>query len=82
MATESFNPKLRDELLNGEIFYTLQQAKVIIGSLRRHDNTVRPHSSPGYRPPAPEVRHAARPAPQSGPAAPGALTLAPPPTLN
>src|SRR5215210_4901783 len=40
---ESFNSKLRDELLNGEIFYTLQEAKVIIESWRRHYNTVRPH---------------------------------------
>ena len=53
---ESFNSKLRDELLNGEIFYTLQEAQVIIESWRRHYNTVRPHSSLGYRPPAPEVR--------------------------
>ena len=45
---ESFNSKLRDELLNGEIFYTLQEAKVIIESWRRHYNTVRPHSSLGY----------------------------------
>jgi len=52
---ESFNSKLRDELLKGEIFYTLQEAKVIIESWRRHYNTVRPHSSLGYRPPAPEV---------------------------
>lgn len=52
---ESFNSKLRDELLKGEIFYTLHEAKVIIESWRRHDNTVRPHSSLGYRPPAPEV---------------------------
>jgi putative transposase len=52
---ESFNSKLRDELLKGEIFYTLQEAQVIIESWRRHYNTVRPHSSLGYRPPAPEV---------------------------
>ena len=50
---ESFNGKLRDELLNGEIFYTLQEAKVLIERWRRHYNTVRPHSSLGYRPPAP-----------------------------
>jgi transposase InsO family protein len=79
---ESFNAKLRDELLNGEIFYTLQEAKVIIESWRRHYNTVRPHSSLGYRAPAPEVFMPARPAPQSEPATPGALTLAPRPTLN
>ncbi|MBA1158935.1 IS3 family transposase [Microvirga mediterraneensis] len=52
---ESFNSKLRDELLKGEIFYTLQEAKVVIENWRRHYNTVRPHSSLGYRPPAPEV---------------------------
>jgi len=54
-SCESFNSKLRDELLKGEIFDTLQEAQVIIGNWRRHDNTVRPHSSLGYRPPAPEV---------------------------
>jgi transposase InsO family protein len=52
---ESFNGKLRDELLNGEIFYTLKEAQVLIEQWRRHYNTVRPHSSLGYRPPAPET---------------------------
>ncbi len=52
---ESFNGKLRDELLNGEIFYTLREAKVLIECWRVHYNTVRPHSSLGYRPPAPEA---------------------------
>ncbi len=52
---ESFNGKLRDELLNGEIFYTLAEAKIVIEQWRRHYNTVRPHSSLGYKPPAPEV---------------------------
>ena len=52
---ESFNGKLRDELLNGEIFYTLKEGKIMIEAWRRHYNTVRPHSSLGYRPPAPEV---------------------------
>ena len=52
---ESFNGKLRDELLNGEIFYTVQEAKVLIEMWRRHYNQVRPHSSLGYRPPAPEA---------------------------
>jgi len=42
---ESFNGKLRDELLNGEIFYTLKEAKIVIEGWRRHYNTVRPHSS-------------------------------------
>ncbi len=53
---ESFNGKLRDELLNGEIFYTLKEAQIIIEQWRRHYNTVRPHSSLGYRPPAPETK--------------------------
>ena len=52
---ESFNGKLRDELLNGEIFYTLNEAKVLIEQWRIHYNTVRPHSSLGYRPPAPKA---------------------------
>jgi transposase InsO family protein len=52
---ESFNGKLRDELLNGEIFYSLQEAKVLIEMWRKHYNRVRPHSSLGYRPPAPEA---------------------------
>ena len=51
---ESFNARLRDELLNGEIFYTLREAQIIIEQWRRHYNTVRPHSALGYRPPAPE----------------------------
>lgn len=52
---ESFNGKLRDELLNMEIFYTLQEAKVLIENWRQHYNTIRPHSSLGYKPPAPET---------------------------
>lgn len=50
---ESFNGKLRDELLNGEIFYSLKEAKIIVEQWRQHYNTKRPHSSLGYRPPAP-----------------------------
>ena len=50
---ESFNGKLRDEWLNGEIFYSLKEAHVVIGQWRVHYNTLRPHSSLGYRPPAP-----------------------------
>ena len=49
---ESFNGKLRDELLNGEIFTTLHEARVLIERWRQHYNTVRPHSSLGYKPPA------------------------------
>jgi transposase InsO family protein len=52
---ESFNSKLRDELLNGEVFYSLREAEVLIESWRQHFNTVRPHSSLGYVPPAPEA---------------------------
>jgi len=50
---ESFNGKFRDELLNGEIFYTLTEAQVLIERWRWEYNTIRPHSSLGYRPPAP-----------------------------
>lgn len=52
---ESFNGKLRDELLNGEIFMTLFEAQVIIEQWRRQYNEVRPHSSLGYKAPAPET---------------------------
>jgi putative transposase len=51
---ESFNGKLRDELLNGEIFYTLREAKVLVEMWRQQYNRIRPHSALGYRPPAPE----------------------------
>jgi len=67
---ESLNGKLRDELLDGEIFYTLKEAQVLIERWRRHYNTVRPHSSLGYRPPAPAARQ---------PCAPGLAPLGPPP---
>ncbi|MDQ7761970.1 IS3 family transposase, partial [Xanthomonas sontii] len=62
---ESFNAQIRNELLNGEIFYTLKEAQIMIEGWRRHYNTVRPHGALGYRPPAPEVfvtAIAARPA--------------------
>ncbi len=52
---EAFIGKLRDELLNGEIFYTLQETKVQVERWRQAYNRVRPHSSLGYRPPAPEA---------------------------
>ncbi len=61
---ESFNGSMRDELLNGEIFYTLAEAKILIEAWRRHYNTIRPHSALGYRPPAPEA--AMPPWPPSG----------------
>lgn len=67
---ESFNGKLRDELLNMEIFDTLREAQVLVERWRKHYNTVRPHSSLGYRPPAPEARQ---------PWAPGFAPLSPPP---
>jgi transposase InsO family protein len=50
---ESFNGKLRDECLNGEIFYSLKEARIVIEKWRVQYNTLRPHSSLGYRPPAP-----------------------------
>src|SRR5215469_17006099 len=52
---ESFNARLRDELLDGEIFYSLREARIVIESWRRHYNTIRPHASLGYKPPAPQV---------------------------
>jgi transposase InsO family protein len=53
--SDAYPPRLRDELLNGEIFYSLKEAQIVIESWRRHYNAVRPHESLGYRPPAPEV---------------------------
>jgi putative transposase len=53
---ESFNGKLRDEVLNREVFYTLQEAKVLLGQWREEYNLIRPHSSLNYRPPAPEAK--------------------------
>jgi transposase InsO family protein len=52
---ESFNGKLRDELLNTEIFYSLKEAQILIEQWRRHYNEVRPHSSLRYKPPAPQA---------------------------
>jgi len=52
---ESFNGRWRDELLNGEIFYTLREAQILIEEWRKHYNTKRPHSALGYRPPTPEA---------------------------
>ena len=52
---ESFNGKLRDELLNREIFYTLTEARILIARWRQEYNQVRPHSALGYQPPAPEA---------------------------
>ena len=52
---ESFNGKLRDECLNGEIFYSLREAQIVIEKWRVEYNTRRPHSALGYRPPAPKA---------------------------
>ena len=70
---ESFNGKLRDELLDMEVFNTLAEAKVLIEQWRVHYNTVRPHSSLGYRPPAPDVVLFGTPMPPGRPARPGHL---------
>ena len=45
----------RDELLNGEIFYSLKEGQIVIEQWRKHYNTIRPHSALGYRPPAPQA---------------------------
>ena len=82
---ESFNARLRDELLDGEIFYTLREARTVIESWRRHYNAVTPHESLGYKPPAPEVfvpAFAAWPAALRRPAPPATIPLAQRPTLN
>jgi len=77
---ESFNSKLRDELLNGEIFYSLAEAKIVIETWRHHYNTKRPHSSLGYRPPAPEVIQC--PATPSGAAPPATPAVASRPIMH
>lgn len=77
---ESFNSKLRDELLNGEIFYSLAEARVVIEAWRVHYNTARPHSSLGYRPPAPMALH--WPSPDGGSPPPQATTLALRPVMH
>ncbi|KCV81346.1 integrase, catalytic region [Actibacterium atlanticum] len=51
---ESFNSRVRDELRNGELFYSLREAQILIEQWRVHYNSVGPHSALGYRPPAPE----------------------------
>jgi putative transposase len=82
---ESFNARLRDELLDGEIFYSLREAQVVIENWRRHDNQLRPHASLGYRAPAPEVLVpvlATRiPAPPR-PASPTTPVMAPKPVMH
>ena len=82
---ESFNARLRDELLDGEIFYSLREAQVVVESWRRHYNQVRPHASLGYRAPAPEVfvpAFAARTTAPSPPASPTTPVVAPRPLMH
>jgi transposase InsO family protein len=82
---ESFNARLRDELLDGEIFYSLREAQVVIESWRRHYNAVRPHASLGYRAPAPEVfvpALATRAAVPPRPASPTTPVVAPRPVMH
>ena len=73
-VVESFNARLRDELLDGEIFSSLAEARVVIESRRRPYDTSRPHSAPGYRPPAPEV--------VLWPTSPAAWAVAPKPVMH
>ena len=61
---ESLDGKLRDEHLNREIFYTLKEVQVLTELWRQHYNQVRPHSSLGYRPPAPVTLLADYPSPE------------------
>ena len=75
---ESFNGKLRDELLDGEVFNTLREAQVLIERWRRHYNPARPHSALGHRPPAPEVAMPGTPMPLRHPNPTGS---APPATM-
>ncbi len=77
---ESFNLKLRDELLNGEIFYSIAEARIMIEGWRQHYNTRRPHSSLGYRPPAPAA--APWPAAPPQPASLATSTVAAKPTMH
>ena len=61
---ESFNGKLRDELLDRELFYTLKEVQVLTDQYRKIYNRIRPHSSLGYRPPAPQAVLTAEPVPE------------------
>ena len=54
-GSRDLGTELRDELLNDEIFYSLKEAQIVVEQWRQHYNTVRPHSSLGYRPPAPQA---------------------------
>ncbi|MCP1167678.1 IS3 family transposase [Limimaricola litoreus] len=77
---ESFNSKLRDELLDGEIFYSLSEARVVIEAWRVHYNTARPHSSLGYRPPVPAAVQ--WPSNEGGSPPPNAPRVAPRPVMH
>ncbi|WP_090757493.1 IS3 family transposase [Paracoccus chinensis] len=77
---ESFNSKLRDELLDSEIFYSLAEARIVIESWRRHYNTRRPHSSLGYRPPTSQALQ--WPASPPGTASPATPSIAPTPVMH
>ncbi|GGJ42439.1 insertion element protein [Neoroseomonas lacus] len=77
---ESFNSKLHDELLNGEIFYSLAEARVVIEGWRQHYNSVRPHSSLGYKPPAPNAK--IWPPAKTQPAMPVTTVVADKPTMH
>src|SRR5262249_48736094 len=77
---ERVHARLRDDLLNGDISYTLLDAQIVIESRRRHYNTISPHDSIGYKPPAPEVfvpAFAAWPAALRRPAPPATLAQRP-----
>lgn len=77
---ENFTSKLRDEMLDGEIVYSLAEAKVVIEGWRQQTNTKRPHSSLAHRPPAPEVLQ--WPASPPGTAAPASPAVATKPVLH
>lgn len=77
---ESFNSKLRDQPLNGEFFYSLATAKVIIEAWRSCYNSERPHSSLGYRPPAPKAT--VWPAPPRGSTLTSARAMAAKPIMH
>ena len=84
-AVHPINARLRDELLDGEIFYTLREAQIVIESWRRHYNAVRPHASIGYQAPAPQVfvpALTAWPVAQPRPTSLAMLPLASAPALN
>lgn len=77
---ESCNAKLRDELLDGEIFFSLAEPKIVIENWRHHSNTKRPHSALGYRQPAPQV--IIRPATPPVTASPATSATAPRPVMH